>query len=106
MLTSTGRREVTGAFAGFVTKSVKAAQLFDILSNVLGGPPSGCAVANVSPEKVLAKLCPLKILLAEDNVVNQKVAQKILDCMASGLMLCATGMKPCRPCCGRPTTSC
>jgi PAS domain S-box-containing protein len=81
MLTSMGRREVTGAFAGFVTKPVKAAQLFDILSNVLGGAPSSCAVANVSPEKVLAKLNPLRILLAEDNVVNQKVALKILDCM-------------------------
>jgi CheY-like chemotaxis protein len=81
MLTSIGRREVSGAFAGFVTKPVKAARLFETLSNVLGGPPSGCAVANVSPEKVLAKLYPLRILLAEDNVVNQKVAQKILDSM-------------------------
>jgi len=81
MLTSMGRREVTGAFAGFVTKPVKAAKLFDILSSVLGGAPSSCAVANVSPEKVLAKLYPLRILVAEDNVVNQKVALKILDCM-------------------------
>jgi PAS domain S-box-containing protein len=93
LLTSTGRREVTGAFAGFVTKPVKAAQLFDVLSNVLGGVPSGCAVATVSPEKVLAKRCPLKILLAEDNVVNQKVAQKILDCMGYRVDVVSNGQE-------------
>jgi PAS domain S-box-containing protein len=82
MLTSLGRREVKGdAFAAFLTKPVKAAQLFDTLSKVLGIAPARVAAAKVGIDKELAKRYPLRILLAEDNAVNQKVALKILERM-------------------------
>jgi PAS domain S-box-containing protein len=81
MLTSLGRREVkSDTFAAVLTKPVKAAQLFDALSKVVGGAPKHAPAATVIDKK-LAERFPLRILLAEDNVVNQKVALKILDRM-------------------------
>ena len=82
MLTSTGRRDLKGEiFAEVLTKPVKVAQLLDALAKVLGGSVRSDSAAKPVIEKDLAKLCPLRILLAEDNVVNQKVAIKILDKM-------------------------
>lgn len=82
MLTSLGRREVTGgAFAAFLTKPVKAAQLYETLARVLGIEQAGEPAAKAGINKDMAKRLPLRILVAEDNAVNQKVALKILDRM-------------------------
>jgi PAS domain S-box-containing protein len=82
MLTSLGRREVQSQlFAAFLTKPVKAAQLFATLAQVLGTEPVDKAAAQVGINKDLGKNYPLQILLAEDNAVNQKVATKILERM-------------------------
>lgn len=82
MLTLRGRREFSDkGFAGFVTKPVKSAQLLDTLSNALGIAPSNGVTTQVSSVRELAKHWPLRILLTEDNVVNQKVALKILERM-------------------------
>jgi len=82
MLTSMGRHEIrSDLFAGLLTKPVKAGQLFDALSKVLGRRVARTPVARTGIEKDMATRHPLRILLAEDNVVNQKVALKILDRM-------------------------
>ena len=82
MLTLRGRREFSDkGFAGFVTKPVKSAQLLDTLSNALGIAPSNGVTTQVSSVRELAKHWPLRILLTEDNVVNQKVALKVLERM-------------------------
>jgi PAS domain S-box-containing protein len=82
MLTSTGRRETKGnTFAAFLTKPVKAAQLFQILANVLGLAPASPAVAKAPIDQELGKRYPLRLLLAEDNAVNRTVALKILERM-------------------------
>ena len=82
MLTSMGRHEIrSDLFAGLLTKPVKAWQLFDVLSRVLGKRVAQTRVDRKGIEKDMAKRHPLRILLAEDNVVNQKVALKILDRM-------------------------
>ena len=82
MLTSMGRHEIrSDLFAGLLTKPVKPWQLFDVLSKVLGKRIAQTPVARKGIEKDMAKRHPLRILLAEDNVVNQKVALKILDRM-------------------------
>ncbi len=80
-----------------LSKPIKQSQLFNIFMNIFGqdentyyqiNPPSSSH--KFDPE--LAQKYPLKILLAEDNVVNQKVALNILkrlgyrgDVVANGL---------------------
>jgi CheY-like chemotaxis protein len=86
MLSSIGSRDEfkeTTHFSAFLTKPVKQQLLFETLTAVL----SDTAVPNSSPPKKLeidpdmGKNHPLRILLAEDNLVNQKVALRILERM-------------------------
>lgn len=82
LLTLRGRREVSDKrFAGFVNKPVRLSLLFDTLSDALGVAPANGAATRVSSDRNLAQHCPLRILLTEDNVVNQKVALKMLERM-------------------------
>jgi PAS domain S-box-containing protein len=83
LLTSLGRRKVMGnEFAACLAKPVKSSQLQRILTGIVGGHVE---VKKFVPSAVigseLGKRHPLRILLAEDNVVNQKVALKILERM-------------------------
>jgi len=82
MLTSMGRREITSnVFAGILTQPVKTTQLYGMLAKIFGGTRVDGSVPQAMPGKNLAATHPLRILLAEDNVVNQKVALKILERM-------------------------
>ncbi len=87
MLTTLDRRDDLEAFRecgvdDYVTKPVKRKQLFEALLNVIGsaeGPReimSGLMAidAPVSADEQLKTEPKLRILIAEDNVVNQKVA--------------------------------
>ncbi len=79
-------------FEAHLTKPVKHTELFNVLSNVLGRKEQD--VETVSSDTAVsdsAKHYSLRILLAEDNIVNQKVAQSMLqkigyrvDTVASG----------------------
>ncbi|MGB3203913.1 MAG: response regulator [Crinalium sp.] len=86
MLTSLGRpriaeQAVKHNFAAFLTKPIKQSQLYNVFLQALSDqlttkapPPTS------SPDTAkLAESLPLKILLAEDNVVNQKVALHLLQ---------------------------
>jgi PAS domain S-box-containing protein len=94
MLTSLGRREVkSDDFAAFLTKPVKAAQLYDTLARVLGVEPAVEPAAKSGINKDLAKRFPLRLLVAEDNAVNQKVALKILDRMGYRADVASNGLE-------------
>ena len=97
MLTSLGAREGTsntGLFAAYFTKPIKSNQLYNALATVFADQLV-LAKKFTSPtafDKSIAKQYPLHILVAEDNVVNQKVALAILkrlgyraDVVANGL---------------------
>jgi CheY-like chemotaxis protein/HPt (histidine-containing phosphotransfer) domain-containing protein len=88
MLTSVGQRGDAHkfqqiGFSAYMTKPVKVSQLYDCLATVLG-------VASVGSEKAARPIITrhtlmedkkrrVRILVAEDNVVNQKVAVRILE---------------------------
>ncbi len=91
MLTSLGvygdaRRMDEIGFAAYLHKPVRQSQLFDCLQTVLTGPESGRPLQPARPFDPEAGLAMetdrrrrARILLAEDNPVNQMVAVKILE---------------------------
>ena len=72
-------------FAAFLTKPAKSRQLAEVIARILSGQQPArhrnTAAGNTSAEmdKTLARRQPLRILLAEDNVVNQRVAVRLLE---------------------------
>ncbi len=83
VLTSMGQREDAARLKelgcrGYLTKPVKQSQLLQTILQVMQAtPPSESAEKKESKVRIKAK--SLYILLAEDNVINQKVALKILE---------------------------
>ena len=85
MLTSLGRQEAREGFADFVafiTKPVKPSALFDALVGIFAGRPTRVvprkAVAEGAFDAQMGLKHPLRILLAEDNATNQKLALQLL----------------------------
>jgi len=85
MLTSLGKSEDVAKinelkFSNYLTKPIKQSQLYNVLSEVFFG--ASIKIQSKKDKLVfdqnMAKRHPLKILLAEDNLVNQKVASRIL----------------------------
>jgi PAS domain S-box-containing protein len=82
LLTSLGSidDETRSFFASIVTKPIKPSALFDSLLTAMGGDSIKlkASVPESRFDATLGERLPLRILLAEDNVVNQKVAIQIL----------------------------
>jgi PAS domain S-box-containing protein len=82
LVTSLGRlpqaREADG-FSAQLAKPLKASQLYDALMRVLAD--RGVDEAPAAADAAGAEISPLRILLAEDNAVNQKVALALLKNM-------------------------
>jgi two-component system, sensor histidine kinase and response regulator len=83
LLTSLGRRvedQDSLLFAACLSKPIKASQLYDALVGVFDAstPRAGSITPRLALDARMAERLPLRILLAEDNVVNQKVAMLTL----------------------------
>ena len=85
LFTSLGRQDNTsGLFAATLGKPLHQSQLFDTLVTLLSGERFNAAAPTVAKPKIDAAMAaahPLRILLAEDNVVNQKLALRLLQQM-------------------------
>ena len=96
LLSSLGMRDVTTEkqlFAASLTKPVKPSQLFDVLAGIFRDlePPS---ITKVRPPPVVsAKAKTVRVLLAEDNLVNQKVALHMLAAIGYRADLAANGLE-------------
>jgi CheY-like chemotaxis protein len=83
MFSPFGRRDV-GAdrmeFAAYLSKPLKASHLLDVLMTVLAGKPASERTPNAVPQALsnMSERRPLRILLAEDNAVNQQLALRLL----------------------------
>ena len=104
MLTSSGlsgesERALSRGISGYLTKPVRQSELFDLLMKVLEKPASTSSLveSRVIPVEVAAGPAgpgrPLRILLAEDHVVNQKVAVCMLEGLGYKVSVVADGAK-------------
>jgi CheY-like chemotaxis protein/HPt (histidine-containing phosphotransfer) domain-containing protein len=82
-------------FAACLTKPVKQSQLHDVLAQVLGAPRR--AAKKVVPvnklDATLAQRLPLHLLMADDNVVNQKVALRLFEQMGYRIDIASDGQE-------------
>ncbi|MGB1110417.1 MAG: response regulator, partial [Gammaproteobacteria bacterium] len=96
MLTSIGYRaeDDTADFAAHLTKPVKASQLYNVVASVfvhdhqVGGQKTASAIPL---DAALAREHPLRILVAEDNHVNQQVAGMMLGQLGYELTVADNG---------------
>jgi signal transduction histidine kinase/DNA-binding response OmpR family regulator len=102
LFSSLGRREVgdtEGLFDAALSKPVHQSQLFDTLVGLLarteGLARPGEASAPAAPrfDAGMAERHPLRILLAEDNAVNQKLALRILQQMGYRADVASNGIE-------------
>jgi CheY-like chemotaxis protein len=98
LFSSLGRREVGEAeslFAAFLGKPVRQSQLFDTLVSLLAHKPApqrpSAPATQIDPD--MAQRHPLRILLAEDNVVNQKLALRFLQQMGYRADVASNGIE-------------
>ena len=93
-----GREEARESmeFTAILLKPIRQSALFDVLINVFAGEAE--PVVKPAPERVtldpgMASRRPLRILLAEDNVVNQKLALRLLSQMSYRADVAANGLE-------------
>lgn len=99
LFSSIGRREVgdgANLFAAYLAKPIKQSQLFDTLVGIffrpsaVNEPPT---TGRFKPDPLMAARHPLRILLAEDNTVNQKLALRLLEQMGYRADVAGNGLE-------------
>ncbi|MEZ5635633.1 MAG: response regulator [Burkholderiaceae bacterium] len=100
LFTSLGRREAMAEgedlFSATLNKPLHQSQLFDCLMMLLAaGKARESVQAKTKPtmDPGMAQRHPLRILLAEDNVVNQKLALRLLQQMGYRADLAGNGVE-------------
>jgi GAF domain-containing protein/DNA-binding response OmpR family regulator len=99
LFSSLGRREAgdtAGLFKAYMGKPLRQSQLFDTMIGLLGDgevPRPAAAPAKPKLDANMAQRHPLRILLAEDNVVNQKLALRLLQQMGYRADLASNGLE-------------
>ena len=98
MLTSVAHRPrdermVKAEFAAYLNKPIKPNALFDVLLHALRIAPLAPPPRPDTFAGRLADTLPLKILVAEDNVINQKVVQQLLKHLGYRADLAANGVE-------------
>ncbi len=98
LLTSLGRREIGAEdleFAAYLTKPLKPSALYDALAGLFA---RSMVTPRIDPvrsmmDAELGKRHPLRILLVEDNAVNQKLALRVLEQMSYRADVASNGIE-------------
>jgi CheY-like chemotaxis protein len=101
MLTSMGKPDtesqgVEVEFAAFLNKPIKQSQLYNILSHILSGQPikvKRSRPPHLQLDPKMAERLPLRILVAEDNMVNQQLALQLLERMGYRADVAGNGLE-------------
>jgi signal transduction histidine kinase/CheY-like chemotaxis protein/putative methionine-R-sulfoxide reductase with GAF domain len=100
LYTSLGGAEANDpVFAGVLAKPVKQSQLFDMLVSVLTDVDANDIQADVAGDgdgesaQKLGERHPLRILLAEDNTVNQQIATLVLESLGYRADVASNGLE-------------
>lgn len=100
MLTSVGNLKeykdpADNIFAEYISKPIKKNELFNVLVKVLTNSAIsfGREHAETKLDKKLAEKLPLKILVAEDNLINQKLAVRLLQQMGYSADVASNGLE-------------
>ena len=99
LFSSLGRRETDAGpdlFAAFLGKPIKPSQLFDAVAGIFADQPAAekkAGPARVQMDPGMAKNHPLRILLAEDILVNQKLALRLLEQMGYRADVASNGLE-------------
>lgn len=99
LLTSMGKNlsaEERMYFNAFLSKPVRRELLLQHISNILSESSGKTRIersSQVNPQAYNRPIQNLKILLAEDNLVNQKVASRILSKLEYGCEVAANGLE-------------
>ncbi|MBT3313844.1 MAG: PAS domain S-box protein [Anaerolineae bacterium] len=98
ILTSIKREKTRSSDAkitAFLNKPIKTSNLFNVLMGIIDTAPAP-QVKEKKPAKIdgnMAVQHPLRLLLAEDNVINQKVALKLLSKLGYQADLAGNGLE-------------
>jgi len=78
----------------YLTKPIRQSELLDGIMSALGGLQAPVArPAAAGPEPVLKSSRPLRVLLAEDNPVNQRLAVRIMEKWGHSVAVAGNGRK-------------
>ncbi|MEW4564962.1 response regulator [Bremerella sp. JC770] len=87
-----GDRRAALGIAAHLIKPIKQSELFETIVTVLGVRPSDDA-PNTEHEEALPELKGLRVLLAEDNIVNQKLATGVLSKLGCDITVASNGAR-------------
>ncbi|MEA5550215.1 response regulator [Anabaena cylindrica UHCC 0172] len=99
MLTSIGKLDTSAEvisthFTSCLSKPIKQSQLYEVLTYALGTRPiKPHQYSSKASDTKLAKTLPLRILLAEDHLVNQQVGLLMLERMGYRADVAANGLE-------------
>jgi CheY-like chemotaxis protein len=99
LLTSMGVRAddpkvASVGFASCLTKPIKPVTLLEVLVRVVSGAKQAAPVAPAAKlDPTLATRLPLRVLLCDDNVINQKVALRLLQQMGYRAAMASNGVE-------------
>jgi len=99
LLSSVGderNKKYSGLFKSVLTKPIKQEMLCKLISNELSGKPKSAVEAEPVKPKLspdFAAEHPMRILVAEDNLINQKLALKILGKLSYDADLAENGLE-------------